>query len=121
MFKRKPKYDRLTLFELYSDDLLRYSLESLNYLSSVRGSNEIETIKLASIPNSILTEKIFKILFAEKFRLGDYIYAVEGNRLVRYNPQIRVKEGEKELYKISEPFKVKVDIDKDPGVVLSVK
>jgi len=122
LFKKK-KYGKLTLFELYSDELLQYTLESLNWSSSVaRGSNVIQTIKLKSIPNSILTERIFSILFTEKFRLGSYIYEVIGsNRLVRYNPEIRVEKKEKKPFTISKPFTVRVDLNKDPGVIVSVK
>jgi len=123
MFRhKKPNYDHLTVFQEFSNSVFQYSLESLAWSSSVpRGSSEIQSIKLKSLPDSIFCERLFPFLFAEKFRLGNYIYQVTGSRLERYNPDIRVEKKEKKPFTISNPFKVKVDIDKDPGVVLSVK
>lgn len=122
LFKhKKPTYDKLTLFEEFSDDILQYSLESLTWSSSLpRGSREIQTIKLKSIPHSILTERMFAILFTEKFKLGNFIYERIGNRIERHDPNIRVEKEERKPFTISKPFHVMVDIDQDQGVVTKI-
>ena len=98
--------------EILSDEILQYSLESLEWQKITIANKQIEQIKIKSIPNSKMSEIIFTTLFEGRMKLGNYIYSRAGNRIERFNPLLAPIENKKEAYSVSKPFTVEVDLTK---------
>ena len=112
MLFNKPKYNKLTIMEILSDDILQYSLESLDWQKITISGKQIEQIKIKAIPNSQMSQIIFTTMFESRMKLGDWIYSRVGNRIERFNPAIAPIEHKKEAYSVSKPFTVDVDLSK---------
>ncbi len=114
MFKKK--YDKLKLWDLFIDDVLQYSLESLPFEKVNHNEKESETIKIKSIPHSIISELLMQNLFEKRVAFGNYIYSRRGNRIERVDVTLPKKERDTSKFKLSNIYKRKVDLDKDKSV-----
>ena len=112
MLLGKKKYSKLNLMELFSDELLQYTLEGLDWQKGIVGGKHFEQIKFKSITNSKLTEILLATLFENRIKLGDFIYSRVGNRLERFDVTIPTDKPKKEAYSVSKPFTVDVDLSK---------
>jgi len=108
MFGKKK--GSLTLQDLYSDEIVQVSLEALHYDKFQRGDRPFEMIHLSQIPRGATV--FYKALLDHRVKFGDWIYEIKGNRIERFNPNVRPIKTDKPKYIISKPYKRFYDLEK---------
>jgi len=114
MFGKKK--GTLTLNDLFSDDVIQYSLESLSYEKFIRGDRPFEMISLGKIPRG--ARVFYRSLLQQRETFGEWIYNIQGNRIERFNPSIKPVKTDKPKYSISKPYKRFYDLEKLKSVGL---
>ena len=119
IFNKYRNDGKLTLQDLFSNEILQQSLEKLSWTHAENEKNQAwELIKLRDIQKE--SEILGMILSSMQMRmkLGDYIYTRMGNRIEREGPSIKPKRKYHPDFKISPVFKeILKPIEKVKGYV----
>ena len=118
ILKNKPK-GKLTLQDLFSNEILQHSLENLSWTHAENEKNQAwEHIKFSTIAKESEILSLILAMLKKRTRRGEYIYSVLGNRIERQSELIKPKRKYHPDFKVSKVFtEILKPIEKIKGYV----
>ena len=96
---------KLTLQDLFSNEILQQSLENLSWTHAENDKNQAwEFVKLRDIQAESQVLGMVLSSMQRRIKLGDFIYTRMGNRIEREGPAIKPKRKFHPDFKVSKVF-----------------
>jgi len=105
--------------EAFTDKWLEDILLKQNWQHNETSTKAFESIKLNSIPNSMITTMLITTLFQYRKTLGEFVYQSKGNSLVRIGKSIVMKPKQHKKFSISKIFTTDYTPERK-GIVTSI-
>jgi len=124
LFSRNKNKGKLTMDELLSDDFMQYTLENFKYWTHAESPERGKAWEVTKLDKICAKSNVlFGImnLMDSRFSLGEYHYNIEGNRIERTGPSIKLRNKSNPLVKLSSPFRIRLKKKPKRGIVTSVK
>jgi len=115
------KNKKPTIQDYFSDNIIENSLMKLKWEHAESETHAWEVIKLQEIQKE---NKILSMLLSSmgRFRMGEYLYNVTGNRIERSGKSIKIKNKQNPLVRLSKKFTIRIKPREDPkGIVTKIK
>ncbi len=105
LFNKFRNEGKLTLQDLFSDEMLMNSLEKLpwEYGQDNKG-HAFETVKLRTIQKESQVLGVIINLIRHRLRLGQFVYTRTGNLLEREGSSIKLKKPFNKIFSVSKVF-----------------
>ena len=117
---RNKNKGKLTLQDLFSNEVMQQSLENLNWAHGESGKKAFEWVKISAIEKESQVLSIILASIKKPLQFGEYLYRPYGNRIERTGPPIKIETKKNPLVSLSSPFRIRIKKKVQPKGVVTV-